>query len=196
MPKKENIRRLFDNIAPDYDKLNHILSLDIDKSWRKKAIRETVSPGTALNILDVACGTGDFAIGMGKAAGKGSRITGIDISAGMLEIGKEKIKAEGLSGTIALTEADCEALPFEDKTFDRVTAAFGVRNFEHLETGLKEMHRVVNALPKEYRIPFSMHVAGFKYREIAEKLDLPIGTVKSRIFFTRQRLQRELKDFR
>lgn len=144
MPKKENIRRLFDNIAPDYDKLNHILSLDIDKSWREKAIRETVSPaGTALNILDVACGTGDFAIGMGKAAGKGSRITGIDISAGMLEIGREKIKAGGLSGTISLTEADCEALPFEDKTFDRVTAAFGVRNFEHLETGLKEMHRVL-----------------------------------------------------
>ena len=165
MPKKEKIRKLFDNIAKDYDKLNHILSLDIDRLWRKKAIKEATDTGTGtgtgsgtststgagsgsgtgpgLNILDVACGTGDFAIGMGRAAGEGCRITGVDISPGMLEIGRKKTAEAGLSGRITLMEADCESLPFEDGCFDRVTAAFGVRNFEHLETGLKEMHRVL-----------------------------------------------------
>ncbi len=163
MPKKEKIRKLFDNIAKDYDKLNHILSLDIDRLWRKKAIKEATDTGTGtgsgtststgagsdsgtgpgLNILDVACGTGDFAIGMGRAAGEGCRITGVDISQGMLEIGRKKTAEAGLSGRITLMEADCESLPFEDGCFDRVTAAFGVRNFEHLETGLKEMHRVL-----------------------------------------------------
>lgn len=143
MPKKENIRNLFDDIAPDYDKLNHILSLDIDKSWRSKAIREIVERDTPLNILDVASGTGDFAIGTARKAADGSHITGIDLSEGMLKIGREKIAKEGLSEMISMQEGDCEALPFPDGTFDRVTVAFGVRNFEHLETGLNEMLRVL-----------------------------------------------------
>ena len=143
MPKKENIRNLFDDIAPDYDKLNHILSLDIDKSWRSKAIREIVERDTPLNILDVASGTGDFAIGTARKAAAGSHITGIDLSEGMLKIGREKIAKEGLSEMISMQEGDCEALPFSDGTFDRVTVAFGVRNFEHLETGLNEMLRVL-----------------------------------------------------
>lgn len=143
MPKKENIRNLFDDIAPDYDKLNHILSLDIDKSWRSKAIREIVERDTPLNILDVASGTGDFAIGTARKAADGSHITGIDLSEGMLKIGREKVAKEGLSDMISMQEGDCEALPFSDRTFDRVTVAFGVRNFEHLETGLNEMLRVL-----------------------------------------------------
>ena len=143
MPKKENIRNLFDDIAPDYDKLNHILSLDIDKSWRSKAIREIVERDTPLNILDVASGTGDFAIGTARKAADGSHITGIDLSEGMLKIGREKVAKEGLSDMISMQEVDCEALPFSDRTFDRVTVAFGVRNFEHLETGLNEMLRVL-----------------------------------------------------
>ena len=143
MPKKENIRNLFDDIAPDYDKLNHILSLDIDKSWRSKAIREIVERDTPLNILDVASGTGDFAIGTARKAADGSHITGIDLSEGMLKIGREKVAKEGLSDMISMQEGDCEALPFSDGTFDRVTVAFGVRNFEHLETGLNEMLRVL-----------------------------------------------------
>jgi len=143
MPKKENIRNLFDDIAPDYDKLNHILSLDIDKSWRSKAIREIVERDTPLNILDVASGTGDFAIGTARKAADGSHITGIDLSEGMLKIGREKVAKEGLSEMISMQEGDCEALPFSDGTFDRVTVAFGVRNFEHLETGLNEMLRVL-----------------------------------------------------
>ena len=129
MPKKENIRNLFDDIAPDYDKLNHILSLDIDKSWRSKAIREIVERDTPLNILDVASGTGDFAIGTARKAADGSHITGIDLSEGMLKIGREKVAKEGLSDMISMQEGDCEALPFSDRTFDRVTVAFGVRNF-------------------------------------------------------------------
>lgn len=143
MPAKEGIRKLFDSIAPDYDRLNHMLSLDIDKSWRRKAIKETLIPGRPLDILDVACGTGDFAIGLAKAASGGSRITGIDISENMLSIGREKVKAAGLEGCMELATGDCEALPYADSTFDRVTAAFGVRNFEHLDMGLKEMHRVL-----------------------------------------------------
>lgn len=143
MPKKEKIRTLFDDIAPDYDKLNHILSLDIDKSWRRKAIREIVEKDTPIKILDVASGTGDFAIGTARKAADGSHITGIDLSEGMLKIGREKVAKEGLSGMISMQAGDCEALPFPDGTFDRVTAAFGVRNFEHLETGLSEMLRVL-----------------------------------------------------
>lgn len=143
MPAKEGIRKLFDSIAPDYDRLNHMLSLDIDKSWRRKAIKEALGSGQPLDILDVACGTGDFAIGMAKSAPAGSRITGIDISENMLSIGREKVRAAGLDGCVGLAAGDCEALPFADCTFDRATAAFGVRNFEHLETGLREMYRVL-----------------------------------------------------
>lgn len=143
MPAKEGIRKLFDSIAPDYDRLNHMLSLDIDKSWRRKAIQETLIPGQKLDILDVACGTGDFAIGLAKASYGESHITGIDISENMLSIGREKVKAAGLGECIDLATGDCEALPFADNTFDRASAAFGVRNFEHLETGLKEIFRVL-----------------------------------------------------
>ncbi len=141
MAKKEYIEKLFDKIAPDYDKLNHILSLNIDKGWRKKAVREIVDSEEPLTILDVACGTGDFTIEIAKKAAKGSRITGIDLSEGMMKVGREKIEAAGLQAT--LEAGDCEALTYADNTFHRVSVGFGVRNFEHLELGLREMCRVL-----------------------------------------------------
>lgn len=141
MAKKENIKALFDNIAPDYDKLNHILSLNIDKSWRRKAVREIVDNERSLKVLDVACGTGDFTI---EIAGKmsGGSVTGIDLSEGMMSVGREKAAAAGIEAV--LEYGDCEALRYEDNTFDRVAVAFGVRNFEHLDLGLKEMWRVLD----------------------------------------------------
>lgn len=141
MAKKEKIEKLFDKIAPDYDKLNHILSLNIDKGWRSKAVREIIDKDTPLNILDVACGTGDFTIEIAKKAAAGSKMTGIDLSEGMMSIGREKLAAAGIEAT--LEQGDCEALKYAEGTFDRISVGFGVRNFENLPTGLKEMHRVL-----------------------------------------------------
>lgn len=141
MAKKEKIRSLFDNIAPDYDKLNHILSMNIDKSWRRKAVKRIVDVPEPLQILDVACGTGDFTIEIAKAAASGSLVTGVDLSEGMMKIGREKIGAAGVNAV--MIQGDCEELPFETGTFDRISVAFGVRNFEHLEKGLEEMLRVL-----------------------------------------------------
>ena len=141
MAKKEGIRTLFNNIAPDYDKLNHILSLNIDKGWRKKAVRRLADVKTPLKVLDVACGTGDFTIEIARKVADGSKVTGIDISEGMLAVGREKVKKAGLD--IDMLVGDCEALPYGDNTFDRISVGFGVRNFEHLELGLSEMLRVL-----------------------------------------------------
>ncbi|MBO5865479.1 MAG: class I SAM-dependent methyltransferase, partial [Bacteroidaceae bacterium] len=141
MAKKENIKRLFDNIAPDYDKLNHILSLNIDKGWRKKAVREIVDTNSPLTVLDVACGTGDFTIEIAKKAAQGSVVKGIDLSEGMMQVGRDKIKAADVDAT--LEYGDCEALAYADDTYDRISVGFGVRNFENLAVGLKEMCRVL-----------------------------------------------------
>ena len=141
MAKKEGIRKLFDNIAGDYDRLNHILSLNIDKSWRKKAVREIADSAEPVNILDEACGTCDFTIEIAKAAPKDSKVTGIDLSERMLQIGRDKCSKEGI--TAELQTGDCEAMPYEDETFDRIGVAFGVRNFENLPKGLTEMLRVL-----------------------------------------------------
>ncbi len=141
MAKKEGIRNLFDNIAPDYDKLNHILSLNIDKGWRRKAVKELVDTAGPLEILDVACGTGDFTIEIALKAPAGSKVTGIDLSEGMMAIGREKIKAAGVDAV--MVQGDCEELPYNDDTFHRISVGFGVRNFEHLQLGLNEMYRVL-----------------------------------------------------
>ena len=141
MAKKENIKKLFDNIASDYDKLNHILSLNIDKGWRKKAVKETIDCAEPMQVLDVACGTGDFTIEIARKATPGSKITGIDLSEGMMSIGREKIASAAVEAT--LEYGDCEALTYADNSFDRITVGFGVRNFEHLELGLREMQRVL-----------------------------------------------------
>ena len=184
MPKKENIQDMFDSIAPEYDKLNHIMSLDIDKTWRKRALNQIFRPNGSeramaaagdsetggLHVLDIACGTGDFSIAIAKemlrrAAGNRDaaqsqedtdagdflrtggywpgKVIGVDLSEGMLKIMGEKVKEAGLEKMISYETGDCENLRFVDGTFDRVTVAFGVRNFENREKGLKEMLRVL-----------------------------------------------------
>ena len=131
---------MFDNIAHNYDFLNHSLSFGMDYYWRRKSIKQlTNNPKT---ILDVATGTADFAISACRM--KDVKITGIDISEGMINVGKEKIKKKGLENRIDLQIADSENLPFSDNSFDAITAGFGVRNFENLEKGLSEMYRVLS----------------------------------------------------
>ena len=138
MAKKEAIRDMFNELAPKYDAMNHWFSLNIDKSWRRKALREV--PMGAY-VLDEACGTADFSIAAVKRGA--SKVIGIDITENMVEIGKAKVAKAGMSDKIELMIADGEALPFEDNTFDAVIIAFGIRNYEHKELGLKEMYRVL-----------------------------------------------------
>lgn len=133
---------MFDGIAPSYDRLNHLMSLNVDKRWRKKALKEIVD-GTSQQILDVACGTGDSTVAIAAAAGSGSRVTGVDISEGMMALVMRKAAHEGVHDRIRLQVADGENLPFQDESFHRVNCAFGIRNFEHKEQGLKEFLRVL-----------------------------------------------------
>lgn len=131
---------MFDNIAHRYDFLNHLMSLGIDKLWRKSAVR-ILKQHNPKTVLDIATGTADFAIEDYKA--QPEKIVGIDIAEQMLVIGREKIRVRGLSEKIILQKGDSENLPFADNSFDAITVGFGVRNFENLEKGLKEMHRVL-----------------------------------------------------
>lgn len=139
--KKQQVEEMFDKIAFRYDFLNRFLSAGIDVGWRKKAIRQLIS-SQPKNILDVATGTGDFALTCYEIL-KPEKITGIDISEGMLEIGRKKITKAGLQEKVKLVNGDSEAILFDDNTFDAVTVAFGVRNFENLEKGLSEIKRVL-----------------------------------------------------
>lgn len=176
MPSKSQIKNYFNNIAPNYDKLNHIMSFGIDRSWRRKAVRAIVDTPAVRRVLDVATGTGDFAFAIAKKLQKGSEVVGVDLSEQMLEIGRQKVlRRDGLhlmqsSGNeielaweegsraasvseksdqsnprvnIVLQQGDVEQLAFADGSFDRVSVAFGVRNFEQLEQGLFEMCRVL-----------------------------------------------------
>lgn len=142
-PKAQKVEQMFDSIAPDYDRLNHLLSLGTDKSWRRRALKQIITPSAPQKILDVACGTGDFSIAIAKAAHPHSRITGADLSQGMLDIMQKKVAKEGLQKQISTMRCNCENLPFEDASFDRVTIAFGIRNFEHREAALQEFARVL-----------------------------------------------------
>ena len=132
---------MFDNIAPTYDHLNHLLSFDIDKFWRRKAIR-MLKPFQPQQIMDVATGTGDFAIQAYQIL-RPKRLLGIDISEGMMNIGREKVKQAHLSEYISFMKEDCMSLSFPDNQFDAITVAFGIRNFEDLDKGLREMYRVL-----------------------------------------------------
>ena len=152
LSKKEQVAKMFDNIAGNYDFLNHFLSMGIDIYWRKKLVKRLTKQAPK-NILDVATGTGDLAIAMLKATP--DKISGIDISNGMLEIGRKKIKEKGLEDKITLQQADSENLPFEDNNFDAVCVSFGARNFENLEKGLSEMFRVLKPGGKLYILEFS-----------------------------------------
>lgn len=142
-PEAGKIKNLFDNIAPDYDKLNHLLSLDIDKIWRRRALKWIVNPDAPQKILDVACGTGDFSIAIAKKSHEHTRITAVDLSAGMLKIMAGKVAKACMSRKIHQEQGNCEQLRFEDNSFDAVTIAFGIRNFENRETALREILRVL-----------------------------------------------------
>ena len=139
--KGKLVEEMFDNIAPTYDTLNHRLSWDIDKGWRKKAIRQLL-PFQPKAILDIATGTGDFAILSAKEL-RPQRMIGIDISEGMMKIGQKKVEAEELQHIVSFKKDDCTHLSFDDNSFDAVTAAFGIRNFQNLDQGLSEMYRVL-----------------------------------------------------
>lgn len=151
--KKEQVAEMFDNISESYDFLNHFLSLGIDNIWRKKAINQLkdIQPKV---MLDVATGTGDFALMANKRL-QPDLITGIDISEGMLKVGLKKMKSKGLSDKIHLQYGDSENMPFDDDRFDAITVAYGVRNFENLLVGLKEMYRVLKKDGKAVILEFS-----------------------------------------
>jgi demethylmenaquinone methyltransferase / 2-methoxy-6-polyprenyl-1,4-benzoquinol methylase len=150
--KKEQVADMFDNISHRYDFLNHFLSFGIDKSWRRKAVKMIASVNPK-KILDIATGTGDFAIASLKL--KPTEIIGVDISNGMLDMGREKMKKKGYDNIITLTYGDSESMPFETDTFDAITVGFGVRNFENLEKGLGEMLRVLKPGGKAAVLEFS-----------------------------------------
>ena len=139
--KTEQVRQMFDAIAPAYDFMNRAMTLGIDIWWRRLAVKRLKRIAPA-HILDVATGTGDFAIQLNDSLHP-QHITGIDLSQGMLDEARCKVKAKGLENTISFEQGDCMALPMQDNTFDAVTVAFGVRNFEHLQQGYQEMARVL-----------------------------------------------------
>lgn len=138
--KKEQVTRMFDTISGDYDGLNRVISFGIDIKWRKKVVN-IVKESAPKTVLDIATGTGDLAINLAET--DADKIVGLDISSGMLEIGKQKIKNKNLDSRIEMILGDSENMPFDNNTFDAITVAFGVRNFETLENGLKEILRVL-----------------------------------------------------
>ena len=138
--KKEQVAQMFDTISGNYDKLNRVISFGIDVKWRKKVLK-MVSDKNPNTILDIATGTGDLAILMTKT--KAEKIIGLDISDGMLEVGRQKIISQNLSSRIEMVLGDSEKMPYDDDSFDAITVAFGVRNFETLEKGLAEILRVL-----------------------------------------------------
>lgn len=149
--KREQVERMFDNISPKYDLLNRMLSMGIDQGWRRRVMR-LVAKEPVEHLLDVATGTADLAI---LASKKVPKVTGVDISEGMLEHGRTKVAKRGLEKRVILQRADSAALPFPDATFDAVTVAFGVRNFEELERGIAEMRRVLKPNGRLFVLEFS-----------------------------------------
>ncbi len=140
-PKREQVETMFNSIAPTYDRLNHSLSLGIDRRWRREAI-DALKPFAPQTILDIATGTGDFAILAARRLSP-RQIIGADISEGMMEVGRKKVKEAGLDDVISFQKDDCTHLSFAEGTFDAVTVAYGARNFDDLEAGLREMCRVL-----------------------------------------------------
>ncbi|MEJ6793170.1 MAG: bifunctional demethylmenaquinone methyltransferase/2-methoxy-6-polyprenyl-1,4-benzoquinol methylase UbiE [Lacinutrix sp.] len=140
LSKKEQVTKMFDTISGEYDGLNRVISFGIDIKWRKKVV-EIVKATNPETVLDIATGTGDLAINLAET--NANKIIGLDISSGMLEIGKTKITAKNLDNRIEMIIGDSENMPFEDNSFDAITVAFGVRNFETLDNGLKDILRVL-----------------------------------------------------
>jgi demethylmenaquinone methyltransferase/2-methoxy-6-polyprenyl-1,4-benzoquinol methylase len=139
--KAKQVEAMFDSIAPAYDFMNRAMTLGIDRWWRRVAVR-MVGKTQPKRILDVATGTGDFAIDLYRKI-KPEQVVGIDLSQGMLDVARKKIEKHNLNNAITVQQGDCLALPFDDGTFNAVTVAFGVRNFEHLQQGYQQMHRVL-----------------------------------------------------
>ncbi|MFK7833036.1 MAG: bifunctional demethylmenaquinone methyltransferase/2-methoxy-6-polyprenyl-1,4-benzoquinol methylase UbiE [Winogradskyella sp.] len=171
--KKVQVTQMFDTISKEYDGLNRVISFGIDIKWRNKVV-EMVAKTNPENILDIATGTGDLAISLTATSAKD--IIGLDISDGMLEVGRKKISSKKLDGIISMVIGDSEDLPFEDDTFDAITVAFGVRNFEHLEKGLAEILRVLKPngifVILETSVPTNpIYKAGYK---VHTKVVLPI----------------------
>ncbi|MEL7588200.1 MAG: bifunctional demethylmenaquinone methyltransferase/2-methoxy-6-polyprenyl-1,4-benzoquinol methylase UbiE [Prolixibacteraceae bacterium] len=160
--KKQQVEEMFDHIAPKYDLLNHVLSLGIDKLWRKKAVA-MLKQRRPLKILDVATGTGDFAIETAKI--KPDQIVGFDLSEQMLRVGEEKVRKLRLDKLIRFQKGDSEQMPFPAESFDAITVAFGVRNFEHLEKGLQEFHRVLKPGGVAVILEFS-RPRGFPFKQL------------------------------
>lgn len=179
--KKQQVEEMFDNIAPTYDRLNHLLSFQIDRLWRRRAVR-MAAKAKPLTVLDVATGTGDLAIQLAQRI-PGAKITGADISENMLEIGRRKVAEKGLDGRVELCTGDAEALGFADGSFDCVTAAFGVRNFGDIPAGLREMCRVTRQGGECFIIEFSeptVPLFSWAYRVYFHKVLPQMGRVVSK----------------
>lgn len=179
--KKKQVEEMFDDIAGKYDFLNRLLSVGIDVQWRKKAIRQLKALQPE-HVLDVATGTGDMVILINKILNP-EKITGIDISNGMLEIGRKKIDKAGLKHKVELVNGDGETINFEDNSFDAVTVAFGVRNFENLEKGLKDIKRVLKPGGKLVVLEFSkpkLPVIKFFYDFYLQKFTPGVGKLISK----------------
>lgn len=183
LSKKDQVAKMFNNISHRYDFLNQLLSLGIDKSWRKRAI-QVLQPLHPKLILDVATGTGEFALQ--ALALNPQKITGVDISEGMLDVGRKKITDRQLESKVELIYGDSEKLPFKENKFDAVTVAFGVRNFENLNKGLKEIYRVLKPggmvvileFSKPAKFPFKQ-VYNFYFRFILPKIGSIISSDKA-----------------
>ena len=180
--KKEQVEQMFDNIAPTYDKLNHIMSLNIDRVWRRRVMR-IVRRSKAHKIMDVATGTGDLAIAMAKRVDR-IQILGVDLSEEMLAVAREKIRKQGLEERIMLEKGDAENLVMvADESVDAVTVAFGVRNFENMEQGLRELYRTIKHGGKLVVLEFSMpknRLVRWIYRQYAHRLLPYVGGMISK----------------
>lgn len=180
--KKEQVEEMFDNIAPSYDKLNHIMSFNLDRIWRRRVMR-IVRRSRALKIMDVATGTGDLAITMAKRIER-TQILGIDLSEEMLAVARQKIQRQGLEERIMLEKGDAESLDMvESGTIDAVTVAFGVRNFENLERGLSEIYRTLREGGKlvvlELSVPRNRLIRWF-YAQYSHRILPSIGAMISK----------------
>jgi demethylmenaquinone methyltransferase/2-methoxy-6-polyprenyl-1,4-benzoquinol methylase len=180
--KKEQVEQMFDNIAPTYDKLNHIMSLNIDRVWRRRVMR-IVRRAKAHKIMDVATGTGDLAIAMAKRVDR-IQILGVDLSEEMLAVARAKVRKQGLEERIMLEKGDAENLVMvADESVDAVTVAFGVRNFENMEQGLRELYRTIKPGGKLVVLEFSMpknRLVRWIYRQYAHRLLPYVGGMISK----------------
>ena len=152
--KTEQVQNMFNRVARRYDLLNHLLSMGADVHWRRLAVKQATQ-NAPQRIVDVACGTADLTIALAQKA-HNAQLTGLDLSEGMLEVGRKKVSAAGLNKRITLQQGNGESLPIESESTDSVTIAFGIRNFEHPELGLKEMNRILKANGRVVILEFSM----------------------------------------